>query len=146
MRRRKRKSRLPRTSRPRTRHLRTKRNPTCGRVPAAEQPEPAGGSQAPEAPASDGADAEPAGPPRRTSVVERIVAPAVAEREAVARSGQEHVDAMNAVPVADGGPGAIVAAGTGAGASRDAEPPAVPGNGHDTASDALEIPAFLRRS
>ena len=114
--------------------------------PAAEQPDPAGGGQAPEAPASDGADAEPTAPPRRTSVVERIVAPAVAERVAVARSGQEHIDAMNAVPVAEGDPGAIVAAGTGAGASRNAERPDVPGNGHDTAGDALEIPAFLRRS
>ncbi len=77
--------------------------------------------------------------------------------EAIAPTGVEAIDAMNAVPVAGGGPRVIVSTvgfendGDGD-ASPDTDPPAppVPGNGHDAAGvndgDGLEIPAFLRRS
>ena len=50
------------------------------------------------------------------------------------------VDAANRVPTADGGPRVVIAhVGPGA----DTEPG--PANGHDPASDPLEIPEFLRR-
>ena len=88
--------------------------------------------------------------PQHTSVVESIDSPAVAERLALARAGHDEVDALNAVPTADGGPRVIVRTeglgGDGNGeAAPDADPPMPPvrGNGHDT--DGLEIPAFLRR-
>ena len=64
---------------------------------------------------------------------------------------QDQVDAMNAVPTADGGPRVIISTvgfenGNG---HDDAPPPAppLPVNGADTAAegDALDIPAFLRR-
>ena len=68
----------------------------------------------------------------------------------LARARQDEVDALNAVPTADGGPRVIVRTegldGDGNGeAPPDADPPMPPvrGNGHD--SDGLEIPAFLRR-
>ena len=94
--------------------------------------------------------------PRRTSVVESIESPAAAERRAEALGGQEAIDAMNAVPTADGGPRVIIctvgADGEETGEDAlDAEPPMppAPGNGHDTVcdgeGDALDIPAFLRR-
>ena len=68
----------------------------------------------------------------------------------MARAGHDEVDALNAVPTADGGPRVIVRTeghgsdGNGE-AAPDADPPMPPvrGNGHDT--DGLEIPAFLRR-
>ena len=102
-------------------------------------------------------DPAPAQPPRRTSVVESIVSPGVAKREA--RGGQAatlvpDIEAMNAVPTAGGGPRVIVnTVGINGDddASSETEPaaPPVPGNGHDTVSDtggdALDIPAFLRR-
>ena len=77
--------------------------------------------------------------------------PAVAESPAAARTGHTEIDAMNAVPVAGGGPKVIVQTvgldddGT-ADHTPDADPPAppVPSNGHDDA-DPLEVPAFLRR-
>ena len=95
------------------------------------------------------ADPAPADPSRRTSVVESIVSPGVAERESLARAKRDEIDAMNAVPVAGGGPRVIVQTvgldndGTGDDMP-DANPPAppVPSNGHD---DPLEVPAFLRR-
>lgn len=68
---------------------------------------------------------------------------------------QQQVDAMNSVPTADGGPRVIISTvGFNNGnAQEDAaapEPPVppLPGNGVDTAAegDALDIPAFLRRS
>ena len=97
-------------------------------------------------------DPVPADAPRRTSVVESIDSPAVAERLALARTRQDEVDALNAVPEADGGPRVIVRAegfeadGNGE-ASPDADPsmPPTGGNGHD-AGDTVEVPAFLRRS
>ena len=105
-----------------------------------------------EAPPPSG-DHPPKETPRRTSVVESIESLAVPERRTEALGGQDAIDAMNAVPVAGGGPRVIVntvgrdedEAGD---ESQDADPPAtpVPGNGHDSAGDALAIPAFLRRS
>ena len=99
---------------------------------------------------SPDADAAQADAPQHTSVVESIDSPAVAERLALARARQDEVDAVNAVPTADGDPRVIVRAeglgGDGNGeAPLDADPPLPPvrGNGHD--SDGLEIPAFLRR-
>ena len=97
------------------------------------------------------ADPAPADPSRRTSVVESIVSPGVAERESLARARRDEIDAMNAVPVAGGGPRVIVQTvgldndGTGDDMP-DANPPAppVPSNGHDD-DDPLEVPAFLRR-
>ena len=96
------------------------------------------------------ADPAPADPSWRTSVVESIVSPGVAERESLARARRDEIDAMNAVPVAGGGPRVIVQTvgldndGTGDDMP-DANPPAppVPSNGHD--DDPLEVPAFLRR-
>ena len=96
------------------------------------------------------ADPAPDDSPQHTSVVESIDSPAVAERLALARARQDEVDALNAVPTADGGPRVIVRTeglnGDGNGeAPPDADPPMPPvrGNGHD--ADGLEIPAFLRR-
>ena len=96
------------------------------------------------------ADPVPDDSPQHTSVVESIDSPAAAERLPLARARQDEVDALNAVPTADGGPRVIVGTeGLGGDgndkASPDADPPLPPvrGNGHD--SDDLEIPAFLRR-
>ena len=121
-------------------------------------PQPANGRAgvAPAEPPSPVADPAPAPTPRHTSVVASIESPAVAARRAEALAGQEAIDAMNAVPTADGGPRVIVctvgADGEETGEDApDAEPPMppAPGNGHDTVGsaggDALEIPAFLRR-
>ena len=101
-------------------------------------------------------DAAPTEKPRRASVVESIESPAVAEGRAEALSMQEQIDAMNAVPIAGGGPRVIINTvgldedETGD-ASQEADPPVppLPGNGHDAVydggGDGLEIPAFLRR-
>ena len=101
-------------------------------------------------------DAAPTEKPRRTTVVESIESPAAAERRAEALSMQKQIDAMNAVPIAGGGPRVIINTvgldedETGD-ASQDADPPRtpVPGNGHDAVcdggGDGLVIPAFLRR-
>ena len=120
--------------------------------------EPANGTDdAASAEAPPAAPSAPTETPRRTSVVESIESPATAERRAEALGGQDAIDAMNAVPVAGGGPRVIVntvgldedEAGN---ESPDADPPGppVPGNGHesvhDVGGDALDIPAFLRRS
>ena len=98
-------------------------------------------------------DQAPAEKPRSTSVVESIESPAAAERRAEAPGGQDAIDAMNAVPVAGGGPRVIVnTVGLDDDEAGDASPetdppvPPVPGNGHDSGGDGLEIPAFLRRS
>ena len=85
--------------------------------------------------------------------------PGASDGEAIAPTGHEAIDAMNAVPVAGGGPRVIVNTvgfenggdGNGDASTEDVPPaPPVPGNGHDTAGvnagDGLEIPAFLRRS
>ena len=116
-----------------------------------EQPDGAGNGASAEAPPA-AADTAPADKAGRTSVVESIDSPAVAERLAVARTGHTEIDATNAVPTADGGPRVIVQTagpdddGTG-GDTPDVDPsaPPVPGNGHDTGGDPLEVPAFLRR-
>ena len=86
-------------------------------------------------------------------MVESIEAPAVAARRAQALGGQDAIDAMNAVPVAGGGPRVIVnTVGLDDVETGDTSPaadppvPPVPGNGHDSGGDALAIPAFLRRS
>ena len=115
---------------------------------AAEQPEPAADADAPEGQAPDTADAEQADPSEPSN--------GAADGEAIAPTGVEAIDAMNAVPVAGGGPRVIVNTvgfenggdGDGHASAEDAPPvPPVPGNGHDTAScDALDIPAFLRRT
>ena len=116
-----------------------------------EQPHGADNGASAEAPPA-AADTAPADKPGRTSVVESIDSPAVAERLAVTRTGHTEIDAMNAMPTADGGPRVIVQTvgldddGTG-NDTPDADPPAppVPDNGHDTSGDPLEVPAFLRR-
>ena len=119
--------------------------------------EPANGTDdAASAEAPPPTDPAPTENPRRTTVVESIDSPAVAEGCAEAHSMQEQIDAMNAVPTAGGGPRVIINTvgldedETGE-ASPEADPPAtpVPGNGHDAVcdggGDGLEIPAFLRR-
>ena len=132
--------------------------------PPAEQPatgtpeettaEPADGTvDGSHAESSPPADTVPVDKPRRTSVVESIESPAVAERRTEALEGQAAIDAMNAVPTAGGGPRVIVctvgadADGTGEN-HPDADPgvPPTTGNGCDGGGDGLEIPAFLRRS
>ena len=79
--------------------------------------------------------------------------PAAAERRTEDLAGQEVIDAMNAVPVAGGGPRVIVnTVGLEDDDDNDGSPEADPsahavhGNGHDTGGDPLEVPAFLRRS
>ena len=123
---------------------------------ATEQPDGADNVASAEA-SPTAADAAPADQPCHTSVVESIQSPAVAERLAAARTGHDEIEAMNAVPTADGGPRVIINTvsldddGTGDD-TPDVDPsaPPVPGNGHDTVSDGgadpLEVPAFLRRS
>ena len=112
-------------------------------VDPVDSPEPAEGSGV----------ADPETPPRSVSVVESIDSPAVAEQRTAA------LDALNAVPTADGGPRVIVNTvgldddasadgGSGDATMEDTTPaPPVQGNGHDSAAaNLLEIPAFLRRS
>ena len=116
---------------------------------AAGQPEPAGDAEAPDGRAPDTGDANQAAPSEPSN--------GAPDGEAIAPTGHDAIDAMNAVPVAGGGPRVIVNTvgfenGGDGDASPDAQPPAptVPGNGHDTASvsggDGLDIPAFLRRT
>ena len=102
-------------------------------------------------------DTDPDTQQRPKSIVESIDSPAVAERLAASRAAA--LDALNAVPTADGGPRVIVnTSGFGDDASVDdgsggATPSAgtasgepAGGNGHDSGANLLEIPAFLRRS
>ena len=116
---------------------------------AAAQPEPAADAEAPDGRAPDTGDAKQAVPSEPSN--------GASDGEAIAPTGHDAIDAMNAVPVAGGGPRVIVNTvgfenGGDGDASPDAQPPTppIPGNGHDTAgvsdSDGLEIPAFLRRS
>ena len=79
--------------------------------------------------------------------------PAAAERRTEELAGQEAIDAMNAVPVSGGGPRVIINTvgledddDNNASPKADPSVHAVPGNGHDTGGDPLEVPAFLRRS
>ena len=114
----------------------------------AEQPEPAADAEAPEGRTPDADDAEQAAPSEPSN--------GAADGEAIAPTGVEAIDAINAVPIAGVGPRVIVNTvgfenggdGDGDTSAEDAPPvPPVPGNGHDTASgDALDIPAFLRRT
>ena len=127
---------------------------------ATEQSDPAADAEAPEGQAPDTGDAEqapPSAPSNDASVPDTTESPGVPDGDAIAPTGHEAIDAMNAVPVAGGGPRVIVSTvGFENDRERDASaedvPPAppVPGNGHDTAGasggDGLEIPAFLRRS
>ena len=108
-------------------------------------------SEPPSSVAGDPAPAAPAPAPRRASVVDSIESPAVAEHRSEALAGQAAIDAMNAVPTADGGPRVnIQTVGLDDDGIGDdtpaADPPAppIPSNGHDDA-DPLEVPAFLRR-
>ena len=116
-------------------------------------------------PVADSGDAEqpaPSEPSNGAAVPETTGSPGVPDAATDASTGHEAIDAMNAVPVAGGGPRVIVNTvgiddGDGDGdASSETDPaaPPVPGNGHDAVSDtvsdsggdALDIPAFLRRS
>ena len=118
---------------------------------AADHPEPAGDAEAPDGRAPDTGDAKQAAPSEPSN--------GAPDGEAIAPTGHDAIDAMNAVPVAGGGPRVIVSTvgfengndGNGDASTEDVPPaPPVPGNGQDTASvsagDGLEIPAFLRRS
>ena len=116
-------------------------------APPAEQPEPAAAAEVPESQAPDTGNAEQA--------AQSDTANGAPVGEAVAPTGHEGIDAMNAVPVAGGGPRVIVSTvgfengddGDADASAEDVPPaPPVPGNGHDTAGDALDIPAFLRRT
>ena len=124
---------------------------------ATEQPDADANGEAPEGQAPDTGSLEQVAPPDPsggTPAAETAASPDAAERDDPAPSVDEGIDAMNAVPTADGGPRVIVSTvgfenGGDGGTSPGAEPPAVPGNGHDTVhegGDPLEIPAFLRRS
>ena len=143
-RRRKRKPRL-RTRRPRTRHIRTNRSPAPRRRPRRSSP-----SRLPKLAMRNTLRRlnRPMAPLSRRPPDR----PAFPDAEAIAPTGHEAIDAMNAVPVAGGGPRVIVntvgfESGDDGDASPDADPaaPPVPGNGHDAGGDALDIPAFLRR-
>ena len=151
----------------------------AGQETAAEQPDPAADAGDPEGQAPDTGDAEqaapgrpdpaaetgnakqpaPSAPSNGAHVPDTTESPGVPDAETIAPTGQEAIDAMNAVPVAGGGPRVIVSTvgfetgneRNGDAFAEDAPPaPPVPGNGHDTASvsggDGLEIPAFLRRT
>ncbi|MCY4551993.1 MAG: ParB/RepB/Spo0J family partition protein [Defluviicoccus sp.] len=126
---------------------------------AAEHSEPAADAEVPEAQTPVTGDAEQAEPSNGISVPKTTESPGVPDAETVAPTGHEAIDAMNAVPVAGGGPRVIVNTvgfendgdDNGDASTEDVPPaPPVPGNGHDTASvgagDGLDIPAFLRRS
>ena len=114
---------------------------------APDQPAPAANAGAPEGQAPNGADAEQTAPSAPSN--------GASDAEAIAPTGREAIDAVNAVPVAGGGPRVIVSTvgfengddGDADASAEDVPPaPPVPGNGHDTAGDALDIPAFLRRT
>ncbi len=122
---------------------------------SAQQEAPAGQTD----PATEAGDVEqhaPSAPFNGAPVPESAGSPGVPDAEAIAPTGHDAIDAMNAVPVAGGGPRVIVNTvgigaddDTGASPETDPSPPPVPGNGHDAVSDsgadALDIPAFLRR-
>ena len=130
----------------------------------AGQPEPAADAEAPAAQATDAGDAERPAPSEasdgapvpETAGSPGVSGPRVPDAATVAPTGVEPIVAMNAVPVAGGGPRVIVNTvgidaddGTEASPETDPAAPPVPGNGHDAATDsggdALDIPAFLRR-
>ena len=125
---------------------------------AAERPAPAPDAEASGGQAPDTADAEqadPSEPSNETPVPETTGSPGSSDGKAIAPTGHEAIDATNAVPIAGGGPRVILSTvgfengdDGDADASAEGAPPmpSVPGNGHDTAGDALDIPAFLRRT
>ena len=132
-----------------------------GQEAPAEQPEPPADAEATAAQATDMGDSEQPAPSEasdgtpdpETAESPGVSGPRVPDAATAAPAGVEAIDAMNAVPVAGGGPRVIVNtvgidADDGTGASPETDPPAppIPGNGHDTEGDALDIPAFLRRS
>ena len=96
--------------------------------------------------------AEPANETADDAPTEAPPPPAAAARRMEDLAGQEAIDAMNAVPIAGGGPRVIINTVGLEEDDNDASPeadPSVhagPGNGHDTGGDPLEVPAFLRRS
>ena len=101
---------------------------------AADHPEPAGDAEAPDGRAPDTGDAKQAAPSEPSN--------GAPDGEAIAPTGHEAIDALNAVPVAGGGPRVIVSTvgsenGGDGDASPDADPaaPPVQGNGHDTVCD-----------
>ena len=121
----------------------------------AGQPEPPADAEAPAAQATDAGASEQPAPSEPSNGA------AIPDAATAAPTGHEAIDAMNAVPVAGGGPRVIVNTvgidaddGTGASPETDASAPPVSGNGHDAVSDtvpdsggdAMDIPAFLRRS
>ena len=127
---------------------------------SAEQPEPAAEAEAPAAQATDAGEAERSAPSEvsdgtpvpETTGSPGVSSPRVPDAATAAPAGHEAIDALNAVPVAGGGPRVIVNTvgfenGDDRDASLDADPAAPPasGNGHNTEGDALDIPAFLRR-
>ena len=135
------------------------RSGTPKEAPAA-QPEPAADAEAPAGHATDTGEAEQPAPSEvsdgapvpETTGSPGVSGPRVPDAATAASTGHEAIDAMNAVPVAGGGPRVIVNkvgidADDGTEASPETDPPAppVPGNGHDAGGDALDIPAFLRR-
>ena len=126
----------------------------------AEQPEPPADAEAPAGDATDTGESEqpaPSEPSNGTPDPESTGSPGVSDPRVpdaatVPPAGHEAIDAMNAVPVAGGGPRVIVNTigiggddGTEASLETDPSAPPIPGNGHDAGGDALDIPAFLRR-
>ena len=129
-----------------------------GHHSVAGQPGAPANGQAPEGQASSAGDVEQSAPSDSTPDPATTASPGAPDGEAIAPTGHDAIDAMNAVPVTGGGPRVIVntvGLETGNDSNGDAPaegiPPAPPvqGNGHDTvcdSGDGLEIPAFLRRS
>ena len=133
--------------------------PSTGDVRSGDQPDPAAAE--PDAPANG--DASPpatADTEAHASLPADPAAPAPAESPENAEPDvrtprvQDAIDAMNQVPTADGGPRVIISTvgfesepATQAGAESDTPPPP-PVNGAATAAtaEALDVPAFLRRS
>ncbi len=77
----------------------------------AGQPEPAADAEAPGGHATDTGDAEqpaPSEPSNGAPVPETTGSPGVPDAATVAPTGHEAIDAMNAMPVAGGGPRVIV--------------------------------------
>ena len=119
---------------------------------APAQPGAPANGQASEGQASIPSDVERSEPSDDTHDPATTGSAGLPDTEVVAPTGHEAIDAMNAVPVAGGGPRVIVnTVGIDGDGDADTSPaldptaPPVPGNGHDAGSDALDIPAFLRR-
>ena len=111
--------------------------------------------RAPDQAQADTAEEETAEPANETAddAPAEAPPPSADERRTEDLAGQQAIDAMNAVPVAGGGPRVIINTvgledddDNNASPEPDPSVHAVPGNGHDTGGDPLEVPAFLRRS